>query len=157
MEEEDSYDDKWVLYEKLAHKVNIVVYNYGTSHLQDVMLEVRIPKIDGIEVADRMYSEPLIDSVGRIRQLSTVPRPGYPDVSEYESQTVVQSSMGDVRHHVPTPSFKEPLRIAVMQPAEGQRLTLPCTLHAKNLRRTRNYTLTILVARQARDEEFESE
>jgi hypothetical protein len=136
--------DKWILYEKLAHKVNILLYNAGTTHLQDVMIEVRIPNIEGIGVADRVYSRPIYNSYG-IRQFYDVPWPGYPSVSENESVVVVRSKPGDLRHHVPTPAFQVPLRIAALKQAESERLAVTCALHAKNLRKPRAYTLTLAV------------
>jgi hypothetical protein len=136
--------DKYILYETLGHEINFALYNSGTTHVQDALFRVQVSNAPGLTVADNVYDEPFYDSNG-MRLNWQMPTIGYPEVTESESEYIIESAIGDLRHRVPTPAFPVPLRIALTKEAEGQRIPLTCTLYGKNLRQPRTQTLTLIV------------
>lgn len=143
LEDDLSDRDKYIL-ETLSHKVNLTLYNSGTTHVQDALIRVHMPKIPGLSVADDVYYEPIYGQHG-MRLNFHIPTRGYPEVTESEGEHIIESALGDLRHRVATPAFAVPLRVVLTEEAEGQRIPLTCTLYGKNLRQPRTHTLTIIV------------
>lgn len=143
LEEGPSDRDKYLL-ETLSHKINLSLYNSGTTHVQDALIKVQIPDITGLSVAEDVYSEPVYGPTG-MRLNFHMPTRGYPDVTKREGEYISESALGDLRHRVATPAFAVPLRIVVSKDAEGQRIALTCTLYGRNLRGPRVHTLTLII------------
>ncbi len=143
--------DKYVLFEKNGHKISLRLYNSGTAHIQDALVRVQIPNIPGLAVADNIYDEPIYGP-GGMRLNFPMANNGYPDVAENESEYIIESALGDLRHRVATPAFAVPIRVVVAKEAEGQRIPLTCTLYGKNLRQPRSHTLTLIVGPKAEAE-----
>jgi hypothetical protein len=144
----DTYreDDLHALYEQHASRINLSVLNEGDTYIEDASIEIRIPKVKGLRVAAKIYTEP--DRSGPF----AVPRVSlyglgrhYPSVKNYREHIRVFESVGTLRHGIPERTFHEPLRMIFGKELVGQKVLLECTLYGKQLRTPRKETLTIEV------------
>lgn len=146
IDEDYEDDDAYELFERRGHRINILVENTGTDHVEDARLDVTFDAVPGLTVADREHSEPSHDP-----RFPTFPvirhrdDPQYPDVALRNGIWHVTSEIGDLRHGLATPAFGVPLRVAPLRPAAGREITFLCVLRARNLRQPLERSLTIKV------------
>lgn len=146
IDEDYEDDDAYELFERRGHRVNILIDNTGTGHVEDARLDVTFDTVPGLTVADREHSEPSHDprfpSFGVIRHRDD---PQYPEVTLRSGIWHVTSEIGDLRHGIATPAFGVPLRVAPLSAAVGQEIAVRCVLRAKNLKQPLERSLTIKV------------
>ncbi len=138
-------DDLHELYEVNAARVNLVIVNEGETYVEDASITIKIQKVDGLRVANRIHALPQragLFEVGSI-PISSVFAMNYPKVSNHMQYIEVRHSIGNLRHGIPTRAFEEPLRIVLEDTLIGQKVYLHCSLFGKQLRAPRTETLTI--------------
>jgi hypothetical protein len=132
-----AHEDEVMIFDKVAHPVNIVLRNESTGHIESTRVEVDIPLSAGIRV------------VGESPHATGIFGPGgsttYPKVVSAEERALVVSAIGDVRHHVPTSVFGVPLRLLVGPPAAGSSIPVQVRVHGKNVPTPITAELTLVV------------
>lgn len=58
----------------------------------------------------------------------------YPTVTEEGLVYVIESNIGDIKHGLSTDSFKEDLRIAVINDISTDEFEIECRIYAKNIK-----------------------
>jgi|GEM_PF-5225029 len=139
--------DLHALYEEHASQVNFSILNEGETYVEDVSMNVRIPKVHGLRVAPKIYQEPASSDPFEPASLSAsaIWLRHYPSVKNYKDYISVADSVGTLRHGIPARAFEEPLRIVFGPELVGHKLSLECTLRGKQLRTPRKETLIIEV------------
>lgn len=130
---EETYmeDDYYEFFEKQANKCNIKIFNKGDKYIEDATLIVKIPKVEGLLVLDKIYSKPNKNSiVGNIE----LPQIYYPEVNKEEEFFTVKSSVGDIKHQLLTSAFGVDLRIFASTRMEIRTFKITCELYGKNIR-----------------------
>lgn len=145
----DTYrdDDLHELYEVKGTKINLLIVNEGETYVEDTSIKVDIPKLEGLRVARRIYPKP-VRSSNPFEAITARPfmyGHNYPKVRNLVKHVEVRSSIGNLRHGIPTLAFDEPIRIVIENNLIGQKILLGCTLYGKQLRAPRTETLTINV------------
>ncbi|KAB7731093.1 hypothetical protein F5984_09775 [Rudanella paleaurantiibacter] len=136
---EDTYeeDDLFTIYEKHAVKINVVIHNEGDSYIDDASIQLFIPKINGLLVADKVYDDPEKAVTGpfgmRVPEIK-VNIMSYPEVSELNDYILVNEHIGVLRHGIPVRAFETPLRIHFPNSLAGEIINIECKLFAKQLR-----------------------
>ena len=135
--------DLYTLHEEKSAKVNLVLFNTGTSYLEDCIFELLVPKDVGLLVADRVHPEPFYDHLGTPMHHALFL--GYPTVSSTDVHYLVRSKVGDLRHGIPIQVFQQDLRITALNAAAGKEFTLSATIYGRNLRKPIAEKLTLRV------------
>lgn len=135
VKEDYLHEDAYTLYECHSSKVNLIVVNKAGTYIEDVLLKMTLPKEEGLDVADKVYSKP--EKPDPLRLAIGIPDSAlfsdYPDVVRTHTQIVVSTEVGDVKHHIPTQAFVEPIRLLLAPRLAGSTIEVTVTLHAKNL------------------------
>ena len=139
-------DDLYELYEEKSTKLNLVLINDGDTYVEDTTLKLEIPRLDGLRVATKIHDKP--DRSGPFN--IPIVRPNiwgvhYPSVKYHKEYIEVRTSLGALRHGIPTLAFNKPIRMVVENNLIGQKIHLNCVLFGKQLRVPRTETLTIEV------------
>ncbi len=130
-------DDLYELYELNSHKLDLVLFNESTEHLENARLDIEIPATHGVLIADREYAKPYYGPGGYNMAIGPFYRPGepsYPDVTLEDGVTRIAAEIGDLRHRLRTKAFGVPVRLVLGPEAIGHEVSLECTLRGKNLR-----------------------
>jgi hypothetical protein len=134
VEEVYKEDDYYEFFEVHSHKINIHILNQGSSYIEDAFIEVTIEKVEGLIISSRIYEKPKDNS---ILSYSIVNEPikidYYPMVEQENSYYKVTQHLGDIKHHLPTTSFVEPLRVVLTEKTKGKKIQLNFKLFGKNL------------------------
>jgi hypothetical protein len=144
----DTYreSDLHALYEQHASRVNLSILNEGDTYIEDASIEIKIPKVNGLRVASKIYPEPDRSGPFAVPHLSLYGlRRHYPSVKNYKEHIVIFQSVGTLRHGILERAFQEPLRVVFGSELIGQKVLLECTLYGKQLRIPRKEILTIEV------------
>ena len=143
----DSYrkDDLYELYEVHGEKINFVVLNEGESYVEDASIDVKIPRLDGLRVAQQIHQMPDRGPFGIERYVPGILGMQYPNVRYQKSHIRVRQDIGSLRHGIPVFAFQEPIRVVFEDALVGQKVELECLLYGKQLRTPRSETLTIQV------------
>lgn len=142
----DSYQqaDLHELYEVIGNRINLLITNEGASYVEDSILKIELPRVDGIRVAAKIFRKPVYDSFG-IRRIDIPILNRYPRVKYHKEQIEVRDAVGTLRHGIPQQAFDEPIRVLFENSLIGQEIKLHCTLYGKQLRTPRTEELTIKV------------
>ena len=132
-------------HERRAVKLNIRLVNDGTSYIEDASIRLRIPKLDGLVIADRVYNAPFNPLIPASLAYLTRDRSEYPLVTEQKDFTEVIQDIGDLRHGFPDLAFEEPLRVTIGSSLVGKKIVLDCAIFGKQLRVPHTSELSILV------------
>lgn len=130
-------DDLYERYELNSHKLDLVLFNESTEHLENARLDIEIPATHGVLIADREYAKPYYGPGGYNMAIGPFYRPGepsYPDVTLEDGVTRIAAEIGDLRHRLRTKAFGVPVRLVLGPEAIGHEVSLECTLRGKNLR-----------------------
>jgi hypothetical protein len=140
-------DDLHELYEVHSTKVNLSILNEGESYVEDASIEIRIPRVEGLRVANKIHPVPDRSGPFGVPRLSLYSMLGrnYPTVKYYKQHIRISQSVGTLRHGKPVTAFEEPLRVVFGRELVGQKLSLDCTVFGKQLRAPRKETLMIEV------------
>jgi hypothetical protein len=135
-EEEYRAADEHYEFEIRTHPLNLVLSNSSNIALASVMLRLKLPRIPGIGVAEKLYSATGSESNG--------PN-AYPLVSTGAHTISIQAEIGGVAAGATIPVFKLPPRLWVREAATGKSIPVDYTLHASELREPLRDTLIIRI------------
>lgn len=133
--------DAYYEFERRAHRLDIVVCNASDTLVENVVLLLKVPRIEGIGIADKLYT---IDA--------TLTSP-YPVVDSSERVFRVQALIGNVPPHTTLAAFREAPRLWVRENAVGNTLPVSCTLSGKQLLESQATTLRIRIIPLSEDEQ----
>lgn len=129
-------EDYYTIFEKHAFKLNLEIFNSGDTYLEDATVELIIPNLDKILVADRIHyvhrasSNPLLPS--RARTI-TYDELNYPLVKEDDQNYIVTETIGNIKHNIKQQGFKVPIRLAIGKIEHDTELKILCKIFGKNL------------------------
>ncbi len=128
-------------------KVNLYISNAGSKYVEDASVEVTIPAVEGLLVADQVYEEPVQSHpFGAPSVANFHLYPHYPNVKTAKGNHLISAHVGDIKHQTATPAFDEPLRIVATEVVEVQQLAVKCQILAKNLPQPVTLELTLVIA-----------
>jgi len=122
--------DEHYQFELRAHKLEVVLCNRSDSSLSDAALLVTLPRLDGVGVAERLYTA---NGGGS--------RDGYPRVTAKAHTVDIEASLGTVPAGATLRGFREAPRLWTRPAAAGITIPVDCTLHARELREPLRETL----------------
>lgn len=119
--------DLYEIFEKNSTKCNISIFNSGHKYIEEASLIVKIPKLDGLIVADQIYKEPDDFSIhtNSFR---------YPEVTNDENFYIIRVVVGDIKHQLNQELFEVPLRVFASQKVTQKSFKISCELYAKNIK-----------------------
>jgi hypothetical protein len=120
-----------------AHALDLVACNRSATALESVMLRLRLPHIEGVGVADKLYTPTGVDEK---------PARPYPLVRVGKRVIDIESSLGSLPAGATVPVFREPPRLWLRAPAAGKSIALDYVVHASELREPIRDTLIIRIA-----------
>jgi len=132
---EHSVADAHYEFELRAHRLNLLLNNLGDKPQNDLTLTLKIPRIEGVGIADRIYPAP-----GETR-----PQHGtYPKVDVGPRTIVVQVTGLKIPGRGSIEAFSEPLRLILREAAANQTIRIGYTLQGRTLDRPVQGRLKIL-------------
>ena len=115
--------DKHYEYEARSHKLNLTVANDRETNLHNAVLRVTLPQMEGIDVADRIYTED-----------ETKPAPeGYPTIERGRRTVSLKAKLGTLYAKRGVTAFREPARLLVRQEAAGKAVPVDYALQVEEL------------------------
>lgn len=139
--------DCFCFFEENSHKINFFIHNDSTDFLDDVSVEVIIEKNVLFSVSDKIYTKPISHHPLRssIPKMPTFDEINYPQIEEKDNEYKILSQIDKVKHKLPAPIFKVPLRITVLANNVDISVKFNIKLYAKNIKKPILKTLEILV------------
>jgi hypothetical protein len=134
--EEHAAADDHYRFEQRAHRVNFMLQNLADRPQTDLVLTLKIPRIDGVDVAERLYPA-VSDFVSR--------QDMYPKVDIGPRTITVQATHIRIPRQGCIGAFAEPLRLLLREPAAGRILRIAYTLQGSTLERPVQGRLKIFV------------
>ena len=119
--------DNHYIFEEKALRLNLTVRNKGQERLDDVTLELVLPRAADFSVADRLYADPK-DKQAQLRAQVA----GYPEVQCGKDDFRVHAALGNVEPNRTVHAFRCPLRLVVGPKMEGQKVAILYRLRARN-------------------------
>jgi hypothetical protein len=110
-------------YEEKALQLNFSVLNTGSHPVDDLHIEFGFPKIEDLDIADRIHMSPFDKSSHPATR-----NQGYPDVERGRQGFIVRNRIGVLQPDVPTPALKCPLRMAAGPGAQKRKMAVLYTL-----------------------------
>ena len=121
---------KHYFYEECAAKVDLCIRNDGDTGIENLAVEIGIPRLPGLDVADRIYTSPFDKRSGNAASNS-----GYPDVEHRGDAIFVRTTIGSIAAKTTQPLLGTSLRFAVGTRALGKKLALRYVLRAADGRK----------------------
>ena len=119
------HDDYSYFFNKKSNKLNLSIKNCGSKYIEDATIKILFPKINGIIIFKKMpHSNKEETNINLF----------YPTVGEEELMYSIENNIGDIKHGLSTDSFKEELRISVMNNIEINEFEIECQIYAKNIK-----------------------
>ncbi len=118
-------NDYFCLLEENSEKIDLYIKNVGKSYLKDVKVILKIPKTDGIIVADELPRDPDVNF--------PIINSGYPLVEEFDDCYEISEDLGDIKQHLLTKVFAERVRIFFGPKSAGKIINIPISFYATNL------------------------
>lgn len=147
---DDTYADQdfYYLFEEMGFKLNLDIYNDGINYLEDASIEVKICKIEKLLIADRVHfvhrenSSPYVSYSPRMSSFDEL---NYPTVIENEDYYIIKEDIGNIKHNIKQRVFKTPIRLVIGKISSGTEILLDCRIFGKNLKKTIERELKIIV------------
>jgi hypothetical protein len=139
--EKHKIDDDHFLFETMATKLQLVVYNQGEEPIQNASLSLVMPNHNSFYVAKRLPRLPRDD---RWVDRGPAEHSEYPAVNLKDDAVHVSNTLGDISTDAPVQVFETPLRICVGQELKGRKLGIRYSLFGSNLRRPAKGKLRII-------------
>lgn len=139
--------DLYYVYEECSERLNFSLLNEGSEFVEDLLVTFRFPKIEGLSIFSKIFSEP--QEVNYL--LGKYPKPEitsnlyYPTVQLLPDYTEVNADIGKLRHGVRSQAFREDLRVVFAESIRGKEIKVECILSGRQLRTPRPMVLTIKV------------
>lgn len=145
---EDYFEqDMYYIQENIAQELNFYIFNSGTEYLNDVLIELVIPKKIGHLFSERVHEpQSSISNIGMNVPTYYTGYNVYPEVSIEDSNYIVRESFGKLRHQTGEEVFSEPLKIVYKKSSIEQSISIKCTIHAKELEYPIQETLKIEIS-----------
>jgi hypothetical protein len=134
---EQASADEHYQFETRTHKLNLLVGNLTGQALSDVHLVLKIPRVEGIGVVERIHAPPTQQAALQQR---------YPLVEIGPQAVTVQAEGIYVPKGATVDAFREPLRLFLREPVMGKTIPLNYSLHGRGLSGAIRGTLRIHVA-----------
>ena len=119
--------DKYYFFEEKALKLNLMICNKGAKGIEDASIELVLPRVPDLDVADRLYIRP-DDKCSR----DEAEKQGYPEVQRRDDEILVRSSLGLLPPDSPEQAFESELRLAVGPTMRGKTVSIRYTLRGRN-------------------------
>lgn len=116
--------DNHYYYEERALQLNLAVCNEGEHSVSDVRIELGFPKVEGFDIADRIYVSPFDK-----RSQTKTNNHNYPKVEHRDDGIFVRSPIGALEPNNSVPALQCPLRMAVGPAFENKKLAILYTLY----------------------------
>jgi hypothetical protein len=126
-------DDLYFMFEENSNKINLRILNNADSYIEDASFQLIFPKIKGMLIADKIYSKPQDNSILPISP--EIPLlDDYPVVEENESEIIISTILGDIKHRIPESVLGDSVRILFAKDLVGHKIEVKSKLFGKNLR-----------------------
>ena len=123
--EEHAAADRYYEFEESAHKINFVIENVGSAPFEQGTLALDFPRMEGVEVVDRLWPPPSGESHASA---------AYPAVDRGLRTVRVQATIGSIPPGSKGMAFAEPLRVCLREPGAGRVVPIAYTLYGRSLR-----------------------
>lgn len=124
-------------FETRTHKVNLQVENLTDSALSNLVLVLKIPRVEGFGVVEQIHAAP-----GEL----VSPQDRYPLVDSGPRVVTVHAGGISVPKGATVDAFREPLRLYLREPAAGRTIPVTYSLHGRGLPGPTHGILRISVA-----------
>ncbi len=127
----DSADDEFEIadlyyaYEERSHKLNLDLENLGDSVFEGGTLVLDLPRIEGVELADRIWPSP---------DASQPVPDGYPALELGPRTVRLKTPVGPIQPGAKSMALRQPLRLCLRAPAIGRTIPIAFSLHSRSLR-----------------------
>ncbi|MDJ0699195.1 MAG: ATP-binding protein [Woeseiaceae bacterium] len=121
---------KHYFYEECAVKLDLCIRNDGDMDIEDLAVELGLPRLPGLDVADRIYTSPFDK-----RSASAVNQASYPDVEHRDDAIFIRTTIESIAANQTKKLFGPSLRFAVGTKALGKKLAMRFILRAADGRR----------------------
>ncbi len=121
---------KHYFYEECAVKVDLCIRNDSDVDIEDLAVELGLPRLPGLDVADRIYTSPFDK-----RSANEVSKLNYPDVQHRGDAIFVRTTVGLLTSNSTQSLLGTSLRFAAGTEALGKKLALRYVLRAADGRR----------------------
>jgi len=140
---EETYQDHdyYEILENQSNKCNITIFNKGYNYIVDASIIVKIPKLKGLYIAEKIYKDPDNESIIKGSELSLI---HYPMVTIQDNFYVIESSIGNIKHQIRQNAFNLDLRVFADTELENKEFNIICELYAKNIKISIQKELMIL-------------
>lgn len=122
-------NDNYYYFEQIDNHLNLLINNQGAEPLNDCMIKLMVPKLDGLNIADTIYDEPA-DS--RLFNFQYAQSYQYPSVEEKDNMFVITETVGTIKHKLPTEAFIENIRITFTPELIDSLIPIQYELYADN-------------------------
>ncbi|MDJ0918283.1 MAG: ATP-binding protein [Woeseiaceae bacterium] len=121
---------KHYFFEECAAKVDLCIRNDGDVALKDLAVEIGMPRLPGLDVADRIHTNPFDK-----RSVTGNTSSSYPDVENRDGAIIIRTTLGSLAANETQSLFRTSLRFAVQNEALGKKLALRYALRASDGRK----------------------
>ena len=127
---EQTYEqhDYYEIFEKQANKYNISIYNKGFNYIEDASIILKVPKLKGLFISDRIYTDPENNHISSMSSFN------YPIVKEQDDFYIIENSIGNLKHQIKQNAFDTDLRIFANTELKNKEFKIVCELFAKNIK-----------------------
>jgi hypothetical protein len=133
---EQASADEHYQFEIRTHKLNLLVGNLTDAALSDVVLVLKIPRVEGVGVVERIRAAPGVQAVLQQR---------YPLVEAGPQAVTVQADGIYVPKGATVDAFREPLRLYLREPVVGKTIPVSYSLNGRGMTSAIRGTLKIVV------------
>lgn len=116
---------KHYFYEECAAKVDLCIRNDGNTDVRDLAVEIGLPRLPGLDIADRIYTSPFDK-----RSANAANKAGYPDVEHRGEAMFVRTTIASIAANDTQPLFGSSLRFAVATQALNKKVALRYVIRA---------------------------
>ena len=110
---------KHYFYEECAAKADLCIRNDGDVKLENLAVEIGMPRMPGLDVADRVYTSPFDK-----RSANAGSKPSYPDVEHRGEAIFARTTIRSIAANDTQSLLGTSLRFAVKSRAVGKKLAL---------------------------------
>ena len=135
-DEEFETADRYYAYEERSHKLNLDLENLGERVFEGGTLVLDLPRIDGVELAERIWPSP--DGSRPVPE-------GYPALELGPRMIRLKTPVGPIQPGAKSTALRQPLRLCPREPAIGRTIPIAYSLHSKSLRAPLSGSLQIRI------------
>ena len=134
--------DYYELLENNSNKCNISLYNKSYNYIEDASIIIKIPKLEGIYVAEKIYSNPNNNSM---INGNTIYSMKYPTVNTTNNYYIIENTIGNIKHQKKQDAFDLDFRLFTSTKLKIKELKVVCELYGKNLKTFIEKELTVKI------------